>query len=63
MKRKKSTQSAKNRHLNPKETFHLEQEILDAVIRYCEDSVPRVTRSAFYREAIVDALKKLGRWR
>ncbi len=57
--RKKKTA---DRHLHPKETFHADPEILTAMNDYLASAIPKTSKSAFIREAIVEKLMRLDRW-
>src|SRR4051794_40643992 len=58
---KRKSQSA-SRHVEPRETFHLPQELLDALVRCVNDTRPETTKSAVIRSALEDYLTARGYW-
>jgi hypothetical protein len=50
------------RHIEPRESFHLPQALLDALIRYVDQTRPETTKSAVIRLALEEFLTEAGFW-
>jgi hypothetical protein len=53
---------ARDRHIEPREAFHLPQAMLDALIEFVADHKPETTKSAVIRLALEEFLVRAGRW-
>jgi hypothetical protein len=64
MAKKKPPAGAKrqNRHTEPRESFHLPQDLLDALVRYVEQTRPETSKSAVLRLALEEFLERAGYW-
>lgn len=51
-----------DRHLEPRESFHLPGELREALVRYCESFRPELPKSAVMRVALEDFLRAKGFW-
>jgi hypothetical protein len=51
-----------NRHAEPRESFHLPQALLDALLRYVGQTRPETTKSAVIRLALEEFLTRAGMW-
>ena len=51
-----------NRHIEPRESFHLPQEMLDALLLYVDRTRPQTSKSAVLRLALEEFLQRAGLW-
>jgi hypothetical protein len=51
-----------SRHVEPRESFHLPQPLLDALVRYVEQTRPETSKSAVIRLALEEFLQRAGFW-
>jgi hypothetical protein len=51
-----------NRHAEPRESFHLPQALLDALLQYVGQTRPETTKSAVIRLALEEFLARAGMW-
>ena len=51
-----------NRHVEPRESFHLPQAMLDALTSYVERQRPATSKSAVIRLALEEFLTRQGMW-
>lgn len=59
---KKKPGNKADRHTKPKETFHLPQEMLDALYEYLDATEPRPDKSEVMRVALKRFLEEKGFW-
>jgi hypothetical protein len=51
-----------SRHAEPRESFHLPQALLDALLTYVERTRPETSKSAVIRLALEEFLTRAGLW-
>jgi hypothetical protein len=61
-RRRKRTTQRSDRHTEPREAFHLSQQLLDALTGYVEKTRPATTKSAVIRLALEEFLASKGEW-
>jgi hypothetical protein len=54
--------STKDRHVEPREAFHLSQELLDVLTTFVEQSRPETSKSAVIRLALEEFFERRGKW-
>jgi hypothetical protein len=56
----KKKPAGQDRHTEPRESFHLSQELLDALVRYVGRTRPETSKSAVIRLALEEFLTRTG---
>jgi hypothetical protein len=51
-----------SRHIEPRESFHLPRPLLDALVRYVDQTRPETSKSAVIRLALEEFLERAGFW-
>ena len=59
---KKKKKDGEDRHLNPRFGFYVEQPLLDALSRYCDDQQYTPDKSEVLRVILRDFLERQGYW-
>ena len=57
-----SARRTSSRHLDPKLTFHLEEELRAALMGFCDSGELPIRYSDVLREALRDYLRRRGHW-